>query len=224
MCVILLQVNTIGVISFRFPFVTINPSSFPLPTNDVLIAPFWDIIETFFGGRVLFRLTDDEDLLTQVGATINEAFMVDFSPALLLIVTWDRVPSPAPQQLRVVSMNDINFINLHVYCMYFVFVPSSSSTWIHVFLLYAQVVNTFQAVLATDGNMTYVMFLYEDIQWGSAQTTIGFNAGDRSQSITLPESLTTEGVLNLENTTNVGIPGVYIFRVDQAIPGKINLS
>ena len=75
--------------------------------------------------------------------------------------------------------------------------------------------NTFQAVLATDGTMTYVMFLYEDIEWGSNQTTIGFNAGDRFQSITLPESLTTEGVLNLENTTNVGIPGVYIFRVDQ---------
>ena len=77
--------------------------------------------------------------------------------------------------------------------------------------------NTFQAVLATDGNQTFVMFLYEDIQWGSAQTTIGFNAGDQSQSITLSESLTTEGVLNLDNTTNVGIPGVYIFRVDQSI-------
>ena len=80
-----------------------------------------------------------------------------------------------------------------------------------------QVVNTFQAVLATDGNQTFVMFLYEDIQWGSAQTTIGFNAGDRSQSITLPESLTTESILNLENTSNVGVPGVYIFRVDQNI-------
>ena len=87
----------------------------------------------------------------------------------------------------------------------------------YTFLLYVQVMNTFQAVLATDGAMTFVMFLYEDIQWGSAQTTIGFNAGDRSQSITLPESLTTEGVLNLENTTNVGFPGVYIFRVDQNI-------
>ena len=81
--------------------------------------------------------------------------------------------------------------------------------------------NTFQAVLATDGNQTFVMFLYEDIQWGSAQTRIGFNAGDTLQSITLTESLTIDDVLNLENTSNVGIPGVYIFRVDQAIPGKI---
>ena len=81
--------------------------------------------------------------------------------------------------------------------------------------------NTFQAVLATDGNRTFVMFLYEDMQWGSAQTRIGFNAGDTLQSITLTESLIIDDVLNLENTSNVGIPGVYIFRVDQAIPGKI---
>ena len=99
---ILLQVNTIGVISFRFSFLDFNPRSFPLSTNDVLIAPFWDNIDTFIGGRVLFRLTDDENLLTQVGATINEAFMVDFSPVLLLIVTWDRVPDPTqPRVVRI---------------------------------------------------------------------------------------------------------------------------
>ena len=69
-----------------------NPRPFPLSTNDVLIAPFWDFIETFFGGRVLFRHTNEEDLLTQVGTTINETLMVDFSPTLLFIVTWDGVP------------------------------------------------------------------------------------------------------------------------------------
>ena len=90
--------------------------------------------------------------------------------------------------------------------------------------------NTFQVVLATDGSRTFVAFLYEDIQWSGIffSTTIGFNAGDGVRSFTLPESLTAEGVLNLENTSNVGIPGVYIFRVDQnevetpstVIPGK----
>ena len=78
-----------------------NPRSFPLFSNDVVIAPFWDFIETFFGGRVLFRQTNDEDLLTRVGTTINEALMADFSPALLLIVTWDRVPGfNAPSFVR----------------------------------------------------------------------------------------------------------------------------
>ena len=75
-------------------------------------------------------------------------------------------------------------------------------------------VNTFQAVLATDGTQTYVMFLYQDIQWSSA-TSIGLNAGDGFNFVTVPESLTVEGVLNLTNTSNVGLPGVYIYRVDQ---------
>ena len=86
-----MQVNTLGVISFRLPFLS-PPFPLPLSTSDVLIAPFWDFIETLNGGRVLFRQTNDGDLLTQVGTTINEAIAVDFSPTLVLIVTWDRVP------------------------------------------------------------------------------------------------------------------------------------
>ena len=74
--------------------------------------------------------------------------------------------------------------------------------------------NTFQVVIATDGTRTFIGFLYEDIQW-TANTVIGFNAGDGVRSFTLPESLTTAGILNLESTSNVGIPGVYLFRVDQ---------
>jgi hypothetical protein len=64
--------------------------------------------------------------------------------------------------------------------------------------------------------MMFVMFIYEDIQWGDSGTTIGFNAGDQVQSFTLPESMTTEGVLDLEITSNVGVPGLYVFRVDEA--------
>ena len=59
------------------------------------------------------------------------------------------------------------------------------------------------------------MFLYHDIQWSSGTTTIGFNAGDGVHYYIIPESLTTDGVLNLDNISNVGIPGMYIYRVDQ---------
>lgn len=91
--------NSNGVVSFRIPFINPAPRPFPLLTNDILIAPFWDFINTFDGGRVFFRLTDDEDLLEQVGNTINEA---DFSPELLLIATWDGVPGIfAPSFVRL---------------------------------------------------------------------------------------------------------------------------
>ena len=74
--------------------------------------------------------------------------------------------------------------------------------------------NTLQVVLATDGEQTYALFLYLDIEWGSSSTTIGFNAGDQGRFFTLPESL-TNGVLDLESTSNVGTPGMYVFRIDQ---------
>ena len=61
-----------------------------------------------------------------------------------------------------------------------------------------------------------MIFLYHDIQWSSGPI-IGFNAlnGVNSFTYTVPESLTADGVLNLDNTSNVGIPGIYIYRVDQ---------
>ena len=76
--------------------------------------------------------------------------------------------------------------------------------------------NTFQAVIATDGSATYVLFLYRDIQWSSGRTTIGFNAGDRVRFFNLPDAtLVFDAVFNLDNRTNSGRPGVFMFRVDQ---------
>lgn len=66
-------------------------------------------------------------------------------------------------------------------------------------------------VLATDGSKTFAAFLYEDIQWGSSSASIGFNAGDQVRAF----GLAPEEVLNLETSSNVDIPGVYTFRVDQ---------
>jgi hypothetical protein len=70
--------------------------------------------------------------------------------------------------------------------------------------------------------MTFVMFLYEDIQWGDSVTSIGFNAGDGERFFTLPQSLTAAGVFGLESSSNVCLPGTFLFRVDQAVevPGK----
>ena len=58
------------------------------------------------------------------------------------------------------------------------------------------------------------MFLYHDIQWSSF-TVIGFNAGDGDHYYNVPESLTADDVLNIDSTSNVRIPGIYIYRVDE---------
>ena len=88
--------------------------------------------------------------------------------------------------------------------------------------------NTYQAVLTTDGISTFVMFLYRDIQWsGNATGTgVGFNAGDGIRGFNLFDSLfNISDILNLELASNIGdqYPGVYFFRVDLniiVVPGQ----
>ena len=87
-----MQVSTNGVLSFRASFTDFISRPFPLSTSDVLIAPFWDDSNVLNGGQVLFRLSDNETLLNQVGSTINDALDGDFTPGLLLIATWNRIP------------------------------------------------------------------------------------------------------------------------------------
>ena len=65
--------------------------------------------------------------------------------------------------------------------------------------------------MATDGQASFVFFIYSDIQWGIAN--IGFNAGDGVRFFMVPRALiSTE---NIEMGSNVNIPGLYIYRVDQ---------
>ena len=83
---IYMQVSEYGVISFgasHFPY----PCHFQLSTS-VLIAPFWNY---FFHGQVLFRLSNNQTLLNEVGSTINDTLEFDFTPTMLLIATWNRI-------------------------------------------------------------------------------------------------------------------------------------
>ena len=60
--------------------------------------------------------------------------------------------------------------------------------------------------------MTFVFFIYGDIQWG-AGANIGFNAGDGTRFFMVPGALTNQ-TLNIDEGSNVGVTGVYIYRVD----------
>jgi len=89
--------------------------------------------------------------------------------------------------------------------------------------------NTFQAVLATNSVHSFAIFLYADgeIQWttddasgginglgGATPAQIGFDAGDGIHYAAIPESF-TDAVINVTQTSNVGVPGVWIFRIDE---------
>ncbi|KAJ8040785.1 Sushi, nidogen and EGF-like domain-containing protein 1 [Holothuria leucospilota] len=74
---------------------------------------------------------------------------------------------------------------------------------------------------------TYVIFNYGQLAWstgineggdgnglGGTPAQVGFNAGDGVNYFTLPGSRTNE-VLDLQISSNIGIPGRWMFRVDQ---------
>ena len=84
----------------------------------------------------------------------------------------------------------------------------SSLKWKKLFVLQ---VDTLQVVLTTDGEKSFVFFIYTDIQWGEAG--IGFNAGDGVRSYTLPGSR-SPAAKEIEDGSNVGVEGVYAYRVD----------
>ena len=75
-------------------------------------------------------------------------------------------------------------------------------------------VNTYQAVVATDGTETYALFLYRDVQWSRPDTNIGFNAGDGRRGFNLPRPAGSTDFIDIESTSNVDRPGSYYFRVD----------
>ena len=88
--------------------------------------------------------------------------------------------------------------------------------------------NTFQCVLASSDSESFVIFLYADLQWttgdlssgtdglGGIEALAGINAGDSVNSITIPGSRTSN-ILNLVSTSNVGDPGVWMFKIGQGV-------
>ena len=79
--------------------------------------------------------------------------------------------------------------------------------------------NTFQIVLSTNGDLSFVFFLYHDLQWSESSSSrnsyaqAGFNAGDGIAFEMLPHSRTKD-VVRLINESNINIPGLFVFRVD----------
>ena len=86
--------------------------------------------------------------------------------------------------------------------------------------------------MITNGTNAFVSFLYADnlIQWttgdasggtggiGGTPAQVGFNAGDGVHYFSIPGSQTA-AIVNIDTTSNVGVPGLWMFRVDQNDPG-----
>ena len=87
--------------------------------------------------------------------------------------------------------------------------------------------NTFQMILANDGTHSFVIFLYNQLQWfagtasggdrclgiGGFPAKVGFDVGDGETFYTVPGSC-TPNVQSVGWTSNADAPGKWVFRVD----------
>ncbi|XP_041485881.1 sushi domain-containing protein 2-like isoform X2 [Lytechinus variegatus] len=192
-----LFVNNNGVISFLISVSQYTPDPFPLADGRRLLTPFWGDVDTTNGGtlsyREVLRFTQDEGIFIEADDIIRSSFveMRDFVSSWMYIATWDRVA----------------------------FFGASDTS----------IRNSFQAVLVTDGRYSFAIFNYGDINWttgtasggnsstglGGIPAQVGFNAGDGVTHYNVPASRTAD-VVDIETTSNIGVPGRWVFRTDNS--------
>ena len=82
--------------------------------------------------------------------------------------------------------------------------------------------------MVTNGRRSFAIFQYADgeIQWitgdasggtsgfGGTPAQVGFNAGDGERFASVTGSQTSD-IVNIDSTTNIDRPGVWIFRIDE---------
>uniref|UniRef100_A0A6I8NQ51 Sushi, nidogen and EGF like domains 1 n=1 Tax=Ornithorhynchus anatinus TaxID=9258 RepID=A0A6I8NQ51_ORNAN len=189
-----LYVNNNGIISFLKEVSQFTPVAFPISKDRCVVAAFWADVDNRRAGEVYYRESKNPATLRRATQDIRRYFpeFTDFSAQWVFIATWNRVTF---------------------------FGGSSFSP-----------VNTFQIVLITDGKLSFTIFNYESITWttgmhassggdfaglGGIAAQAGFNAGDGKRYFNIPGSR-TDDIADVEMTTNVGIPGRWVFRIDDA--------
>ncbi|XP_036028748.1 sushi, nidogen and EGF-like domain-containing protein 1 isoform X1 [Onychomys torridus] len=189
-----LYVNNNGVISFLKEVSQFTPVAFPIAKDRCVVAAFWADVDNRRAGDVYYREATDPAMLQRATEDIRRYFpeLPDFSATWVFVATWHRVTF---------------------------FGGSFSSP-----------VNTFQTVLITDGRFSFTIFNYESILWttgthassggdadglGGIAAQAGFNAGDGHRYFNIPGSRTAD-MAEVETTTNVGVPGRWAFRIDDA--------
>ncbi|XP_069474234.1 sushi, nidogen and EGF-like domain-containing protein 1 isoform X2 [Ambystoma mexicanum] len=189
-----LYVNNNGILSFLREVSQFTPVAFPISKDRRVVAAFWADVDNRQAGEVYYRESNDPDILKRATEDIRQHFpeLPQFSAQWVFIATWFGVTF---------------------------FGGSAESP-----------VNTFQIILITEGKFSFTIFNYEFITWttgmhpssggdfaglGGIAAQAGFNAGDGKRYFNIPGSR-TDDIVNVDNTTNVGIPGRWVFRIDNS--------
>ncbi|KAM9479052.1 sushi, nidogen and EGF-like domain-containing protein 1 isoform 1-T1 [Salvelinus alpinus] len=189
-----LYVNNNGLVSFLREVSQFTPVAFPIAGDRRVVAAFWADVDNRRAGQVFYRESKDPSVLLRATADVKRYFseFPEFTATWILISTWHKVT----------------------------FFGGSDIT----------PVNTFQLVLITNGELSFTIFQYHAITWttgmhassggdlaglGGIAAQAGFNAGDGKRYFNIPGSR-TDDMVDVEGTTNVGCPGRWVFRIDNA--------
>ncbi|KAI1716123.1 nidogen-like domain-containing protein [Ditylenchus destructor] len=188
-----LWVNVNGAISFAKQISTYTPVCAPVEREYSSIAPFWADIDITYTGHVFYRQSTVAQSLEKAQEEISSAFpnFAGIKLKWLLVATWLNVTD-------------------HPDCYHC-----------------AQKRNTFQAIITTDGRHSFAIFYYQNLTWttghadggidglGGTPAQAGFDFGDGNHRMMIPGSCTGD-VLKINDQSNVGDPGKWVFRVDRA--------
>ena len=182
-------VNANGHITFNSPKSEYTPQDFTLSENiEPMVAVYWADVDLNHGGDIWYRESTDQDILDKATQEIRASVSADWT----LIVTWENV-----------AFHPGHLVERHNR-------------------------NTFQLVLVLDRNSSFVMFNYAQLEWttgdsdggdasglGGTEAMAGFDAGDGVNYEKVPGSMTPE-VLQLTQTSNVRVPGRWIYRLSSS--------
>uniref|UniRef100_A0AC34REN5 Uncharacterized protein n=1 Tax=Panagrolaimus sp. JU765 TaxID=591449 RepID=A0AC34REN5_9BILA len=191
-----LYLNINGAISFMNPISTYTPTCAPVSADYSMVSPFWaDVMTAYDKGStaIYYRQTTEYKVLNQFQQQLYKVFPYLNGTAPVtwaFIATWYNVtyyPDNAAQTKR----------------------------------------NTFQCALGTNGVNSFAIFYYNQVQWttgdasegvnglGGIPAQVGFDSGDGQNRYMLDVSC-TGNVIDVADISNVGPPGVFIFRIDSA--------
>lgn len=197
-----MYVNNNGVLSFDSGISAYVPLPFPLTTGTRMVAGLWTDVDT---RADVAQLPDDAPL------TSNRVYYRVAANAT------DPAMARAASDVRGAFPNEPPFTPaIAVVATYYRVAAYPRQT---------APLNTFQIVLASDGRRSFAALLYASLAWGrppadpssgTPYAQAGFNAGDGRLATTLPGSFSAN-VTDLPGASNVGRPGLFLYRVDATI-------
>ncbi|XP_071797060.1 uncharacterized protein [Asterias amurensis] len=90
------------------------------------------------------------------------------------------------------------------------------ATWFNTPLSHPRVpgtTGTFQAVIMTDGDLSFAIYNFKKLAQDTSQTQVGYDAGDGTTYYSVPGSMTDQ-IYSINNATNIGTRGRWLFRTD----------